>query len=127
MILNVVGKCIPGCESVEVVNSEVSKWKVKVSAGIISKRIEVRAETVERVAPERMVLKIESTEGDITGSWKIELHEHVPHITKIVLVADITARGSFELFVNQIIKNQFSKMASQFAACISEKAQAVSS
>lgn len=124
--LKAVGNCVTGCESVEILSPQNSKWRLKVSAGIISKRIDANAEIIERVEPERMVVKIESSDRDITGTWKLELIEQAADNTKVVFTADMNARGSFEWLVNQIIKNQFSKMANQFAACITEKAKAES-
>jgi uncharacterized protein len=117
-----LGKCVPGCEEVQVLGPEDSRWKVKLNVGIISRRMEARAKVVERVEPSRMVIKIESVEGDITGSWKLDLSELHPGATKVNFVADMTARGSFEWVVNQMIKTQLSKMVSQFVACISKTA-----
>lgn len=115
-----VGKCIPGCESVDVLGPDDSRWRMKLSVGIVSRRIEAKAHVAEKVKPESLVLNIQSIDGDLTAVWKLQLREESPTSTKVKLTADITARGAFEWAVNQIIKSQMSKMVSQFVACISK-------
>lgn len=115
-----LGKCVPGCEEVQVVSPEESKWKLKLSVGIISRRIEAKAQITERFGEERILLKIDSVGGDISGTWRLELAEQTPESTKVTLVADMTARGSFEWVMNQIIKTQLGKMVAQFADRISK-------
>ena len=121
--LKSLGKCIPGCESVDVVGPDDSKWKLKLSVGIVSRRIVANAHIAERVQPESLVINIQSVEGDLTGLWKLQLSEEGPTSTKVKLTADITARGAFEWAINQIIKSQMSKMVSQFVDCVSKSTQ----
>jgi carbon monoxide dehydrogenase subunit G len=118
--LKSLGKCIPGCEAVEVLGPDDSKWKMKLNVGIVSRRIEAKAHVAERVKPETLTLNIQSTDGDLTGVWKLKLTEENPSLTNVSLTADITARGAFEWAINQIIKSQMSKMVSQFVDCISK-------
>ncbi|MDA4124652.1 MAG: SRPBCC domain-containing protein [Thaumarchaeota archaeon] len=118
--LKSLGKCIPGCEAVDVLGPDDSRWKMKLSVGIVSRRIEARAHVAERVKPESLVINLQSIDGDLTGVWKLQLSEENPTSTKVKLTAEITARGAFEWAVNQIIKSQMSKMVSQFVDCISK-------
>jgi carbon monoxide dehydrogenase subunit G len=119
--LDALGKCVPGCEQVEVLGPDDSRWKVKLSVGIISRRIDAKVHVTERAEPERISLKLESVEGDITGAWLVQMSEEGQDSTRVKLVADLNARGSFEWIINQIIKTQMGKLVSQFAECISAK------
>jgi uncharacterized protein len=121
-----LGGCVPGCEEVQVLGPDDSRWKVKLSVGIITRRIEARAHVTERNEPEKISLKLESLDGDITGAWSIVLTEVTPTLTKIRLTADMTARGAFEWVVNQVIQTQMGKLAKQFGERISAKASAMS-
>ncbi len=82
----------------------------------------MRAQITERLDEERILLKIESVEGDISRTWKVGLAEQSPESTKVTLTADKTARGSFEWVMNQIIRSQLGKMVSKFVDCISKVA-----
>jgi len=117
-----LGGCVPGCEEVKVLGPDDSQWKLKLAVGIVSRRIDARARVLERVEPSTMVIRIDSLDGELSGSWKLSLSEIDHHSTRVALSADITARGAFEWVVNQIIRTQLSKMTNQFAACISELA-----
>lgn len=117
---NALGKCVPGCEEVQVLSAQESRWKLKLSVGIVSKRIEARAQITERSNEERLVLKIDSIDGDISGTWQLNFAEETPSSTKVRLTTDMTARGSFEWVMNQIIKTQMAKMISQFVECVSK-------
>ena len=117
-----LGKCVPGCEEVQVLSPVDSKWRVKINVGIISRKIQARAHIVERSEPDRILLKIDSGDGDITGAWRLNLSEEAPESTKVTLSADMRARGSFEWIVNQIINTQLSKMVLQFADCVGKSA-----
>jgi len=118
--LKSLGKCIPGCEEVEVLGPDDSKWRMKLSIGIVSRRIEAKAHVAERVKPENLVINLQSVDGDLVGVWKLQLIEENQTLTKVKLTADITAKGSFEWAVNQIIKSQMNKMVSQFVDCVSK-------
>jgi carbon monoxide dehydrogenase subunit G len=115
-----LGKCIPGCEAVEVLGPDDSRWKMKLTVGIVSRRIEAKAHVAERMKPESLVVNIQSIDGDLAGVWNLRLSEEGPTATKVKLTADITAKGAFEWAINQIIKSQMSKMVSQFVDCVSK-------
>ena len=119
--LKTLGGCVPGCEDVQIVGPDDSRWKVKLSVGIITKRIDAKAHIAERVEPEKLVVKIESVDGDITGLWNLQLQEEGSGATKVRLIADMRATGSFEWVINQVIKSQIDKMTRQFADCITKK------
>jgi carbon monoxide dehydrogenase subunit G len=119
--LNSLGKCIPGCEEVKVLGPDDSKWKVKLSVGIITRRIDANAHITERAEPEKISLKLQSVEGDITGTWQVQMSEEGQDSTRVKLTADLNARGTFEWVINQVIKTQMNKLVAQFAECISSK------
>lgn len=119
-----LGKCIPGCEEVQVIGPSESKWKVKMSVGMISRRILANARVIEKHEPDKLVIDLRSQEGDITGLFTILVdEENGSNACKINLTAKIDARGSFQWIVNQVIKTQLDKFTKQFVECISNKAK----
>ena len=117
-----LGKCIPGCEEVQVIGPTESKWKVKMSVGMISRRILATARVIEKKEPDKLAIDLKSQEGDITGLFTILVEDDASSTScKINLTAKIDARGSFQWIVNQVIKTPLEKFTKQFADCISNK------
>ena len=118
-----LGKCIPGCESVSVIDQDTSRWIVKMSVGVISRKIDAKAKIVERDHAQRaLVVKFNSADGDFTGIFRIRVRggDEVGAASCILdLDTEIEARGSFQWIVNQVIKSQLDKFSAEFTRCIS--------
>ncbi|HZW56509.1 MAG TPA: SRPBCC domain-containing protein [Nitrososphaerales archaeon] len=117
-----LGKCIPGCESVSVIDQDTSRWIVKMSVGVISRKIDAKAKVVEKNEGEKtLVVKFNSADGDFTGTFKIRVRDDAGKLGSSTLNLDteIEARGSFQWIVNQVIKSQLDKFSSEFTRCIS--------
>lgn len=116
-----LGKCIPGCEEVTVVNENDSKWKIKIVVGVISRRIETKVRYVQREEPRKLIINVDSTEGEITASLNIKLTSENESTVHLKVDANIDARGSFQWIVNQVIKSQLSKYTNEFVQSVSQK------
>ncbi len=118
---NVLGACVPGCEQVTVISDVESRWKVKISVGVIARRIDAKAKIIQRTEPNQLAIKIESVDGDINGEFRLDLSEKAQNSTQVKFVANLDAKGPFQWIVNQVIKNQLDGFVSRFANCISSK------
>jgi len=118
---NVLGACVPGCEQVSVISDVESRWKVKISVGVIARRIDAKAKVIQRREPNQLAIKIESVDGDINGEFHLDLSEKAQNATQVKFAANLDAKGPFQWIVNQVIKNQLDGFVNQFANCISSK------
>jgi carbon monoxide dehydrogenase subunit G len=118
---NELGACIPGCEEVVVVNDTESRWKVKMSVGVISRRINARARVTQKVDPEKLDISLETIDGDIKGKFLIALSPKDLDTTTVNFTADIEAKGSFQWVVNQVVKSQLDGFIDKFNQCVSKK------
>jgi uncharacterized protein len=116
-----LGECVPGCEEVTVLTDNDSRWKMKMSIGVISRRIDAKARVTRRVEPSNMDISLESSDGDLKGKFLITLNSVGDRSTAVNFVADIEARGSFQWVVNQVIKSQLDGFIEKFNECISKK------
>ena len=118
-----LGRCIPGCESVAAIDNETSRWVVKMTVGVITRKIDAKARILQRDDEKKsMEIKFDSKDGDITGNIRVRIENDSVGATtsKIVLDSEIDARGSFQWIVNQVIKSQLDKFSSEFIQCISK-------
>jgi carbon monoxide dehydrogenase subunit G len=114
-----VGKCLPGCQEVKVLSDSKSYWRVKVSAGIVSKVIEADVWKDVDESKKELSFRIRSKSGDLEGNLRMSLQKtEVEGNSQLNLNFDIRAIGSFSWFINQLIGTQSDKMASQFIECI---------
>ncbi len=116
-----LGKCISGCEEVIVVNATEWKWKVKFAVGVVSRRIDARIRLIQKEEPNKISLKMESVDGDLTAQLGIELSNGSGSSSHVKFSANVDARGPFQWIVNQIIKSQLDKLVGEFAQCVSTK------
>ncbi len=116
-----LGKCVPGCEEVSVVSATEWKWKVKFVVGVISRRIDARARVVQKEPPNKLVIKMESVDGDLKAQLGIELASKSVQTTQLRFSANVDARGPFQWVVNQILKSQLDNLVSEFAKCVTAK------
>jgi uncharacterized protein len=116
-----LGECVPGCEEVTVLSESDSRWKMKMSIGVISRRIDAKARVTRRVEPSNLDIVLESSDGDLKGKFLIALKAAGDQSTAVNFVADMDAKGSFQWVVNQVIKSQLDGFVEKFNDCISKK------
>ena len=116
-----LGTCIPGCQQVTIVSEAESRWKLKITVGVISRNIDAKARVTLREEPNKLALKVESVDGDINGEFQLSLRQHDERTTDVSFSASLDARGPFQWIVNQVIRGQMDKFTQQFADCVSAK------
>jgi len=119
-----LGKCIPGCEEVIVINETDSRWKMKINVGVISRKIDAKAKVTHRVQPSDLEINLEGVDGDLSGQFIVTLASANPNVTSINFTANINARGPFQWIVNQVIRSQLDSFVDNFSHCISKKIEA---
>jgi carbon monoxide dehydrogenase subunit G len=116
-----LGKCVPGCEEASSLTAEEWRWKVKFNVGVVSRRIEAIARVTEKEPTKRLAIKLDSITGDFKAQLNLELNEASPSSTRMKFVANVAARGPFQMVVNQMIKGQLDKLVGEFAAAVSKR------
>jgi hypothetical protein len=116
-----LGKCIPGCEEVTVVSPSESRWKLRISVGVIARRYDTRVKLISSKPMEELTYSVESVDGGISAEFRIKLSPLTDSTSKLAFVSNVEAGGSFQWMVNQVIKTQLERFVSQFAACVSAK------
>ncbi len=113
-----VGKCLPGCQEVRIIDGTKSYWKVKISVGIVSRIVEVDAIKKSDEEKRQIAFHIRSKSGDLEGDLQVVLLPSNFNATKLDLTFDVRAVGAFSWIINQMIGKQSDKMASQFVDCV---------
>lgn len=112
-----VGKCLPGCQEVKVLSDAKSYWKVKVTLGIVSRVIETDVTKQVDQQANKISFSIRSKNGDLDGKLDAALSP-AEQGTKLDLVFDVKAVGSFSWIINQMVGRQSDKMTEQFVSCL---------
>ncbi len=122
-----VGTCLPGCQEVKIIDDYRSFWKVKVTAGIVSRVLDTIVTKSIEQDRKRIVFDIRTTSGDIEGKLGVSLsgsegaseeQNSQSKTTSLSVDLDIKASGSFSWVINQMVGKQSDKMIEQFVACV---------
>ncbi len=113
-----VGRCLPGCQEVRSIDAIKSFWKIKVSAGIVSRVLETEVLKTADEQEKKINFRIRTKSGDLEGELQVLLAEGDGSSTVLNLDFDVRAVGAFSWFINQMVGKQSDKMADQFVACV---------
>lgn len=107
-----VGSCLPGCESVKVLNDTESEWTIKVKLGPVTKTIQARAQTTENTPPHRAAFIADAQELHMEGS--LDLRSVSPGETEVVYRSIAKAKGPLEKLLEQIVASRLDGDAEAF-------------
>jgi carbon monoxide dehydrogenase subunit G len=118
-----IGSCIPGCESIEMLDSDNAIFKVKVRVGYVSRTFEMKARLVRRQKPSEIVFEAEGSDGKING--EITIDAPVANSTRIKYALEISAasvigRTALSMMGKELIRKQ----TREFASCVESKLNA---
>jgi carbon monoxide dehydrogenase subunit G len=116
-----VGGCGPGVESIEVVDADHFKAKAKVGIGFISARFAIDLEFLERVEPERAVIKAhgQAPGSAVDGQGSMHLRDgDDPDTTVMDWSADVLIAGTLASMGARLIEGTANKMIGQSFDCI---------
>ena len=122
-----VGSCGPGVESIQVVDATHFQAKAKVGVGFINARFTIDAEVVERVAPERSVVKIrgQAPGSAVDATATMDLTDGAePGTTTMRWSATVRISGTIASVGARLISGTADRMIGQTFDCIRSKLEA---
>lgn len=112
-----VGACVPGVESIEVVDAAHAKWTLKIKIGPLSQKILVATENLEQTPPTRARFKGVSDNMEMLGT--IELAP-AGGSTRITYTMVATAKGPLARIMDNFMKSKLSEQSQEFAANVTK-------
>ena len=110
--LRQVGRCVPGVESVELLDDKRARWDLKVKIGPLSQTMKVTTETLEQVPLRRGRFRGEADMLDLTGT--IELASE-GGVTKVVYTMAVTAKGPLSRIMDNFMRTRLKSQTEEFA------------
>ncbi len=108
-----VGSCVPGVESIRVVDQRRAKWTLKIKIGPLSQRIQVDTETLEQVPPSRARFKGVADNMEMMGTIELAPAGDATHITYTMAA---TAKGPLARIIDNLMKSRLKQQSDEFAA-----------
>jgi uncharacterized protein len=122
---NVVSRCIPGCQAVEVLGPDRYRAEVLVALGPIKTTFNVVVEVSEMTPPERVVSVTRGEEGSraslLTANNLLELRAVDASTTEIRYSSDVSLTGRLGKFGLGIMKKRAKDTGAAFAEAFRTK------
>jgi uncharacterized protein len=114
-----VGNCIPGCESIETIDSNNVILKVKLKVGYLSKTFDLKAKVIEKT--EGVLLKFigEGQDAEIVGNLELTQFAEKTRIRYNLEIKPISVTG--KTAVTMLGKDLVKRQASDFVACVRDQ------
>ncbi len=112
-----VGSCVPGVESIEVIDERRAKWVLKVKIGPLSQRISVDTETLEQTPPSRARFKGVADNLEMLGTIELAPAGDSTHITYTMVA---TAKGPLARVIDNMMKSRLKQQSEEFAANVTK-------
>lgn len=116
-----MGSCIPGCESVQLLDSLSAIFKIKFKIGYLSKTFELRAKILEKTYPFRLKFAGSGQDAEIEGNIELQAKEEKAGtlIRYSIEIVPISATGKTALTL--VGKDIVRKQTTEFASCVKAK------
>lgn len=111
--LEQVGRCVPGCRSVRVLNDLDSEWEVEAQLGPFTRLLRMRAHTTERVPPTRGAFTATGDLLELTGT--LDLRPLGPEETEVVYRATARGTGPTAALAERVLAGQLPAQGEAFA------------
>tara|TARA_B100000676_G_C18058947_1_gene836407 strand:- start:858 stop:1316 length:459 start_codon:yes stop_codon:yes gene_type:complete len=115
----VVGSCIPGCESIEVISDNLYKAAIEVKIGPIKARFRVDVDVTEEVAPDHIISNTRGEEGGrasvISANNILELRDSDAGGTDVYYSSDVMISGRLGKYGHGIMKKVAKNLSEKFA------------
>jgi len=108
-----VGGCVPGVQSVEVLDANRARWNLKVKIGPLSREFVVLTETLEQVPLQHGRFRGESDNLDMIGT--IDLAP-LGDATKVTYTMAVQAKGPLARIMDNFMRSKLKSQAEEFAA-----------
>ena len=108
-----VGSCVPGVQSVEVLDDKRAQWNLRIKIGPLSQQIEVMTETLEQVPLSHGKFRGQANNMDMTGT--IDLTP-TGNATKVTYTMAVQAKGPLARIMDNFMKSKLKSQTEEFAA-----------
>ena len=108
-----VGGCVPGVQSVEVLDPHRARWNLKVKIGPLSQEFVVLTETLEQVPLQHGRFRGESDNMDMMGT--IDLAP-LGDATKVTYTMAVQAKGPLARIMDNFMRSKLKSQTEEFAA-----------
>ena len=108
-----VGTCVPGVQSIEVLDDRRARWNLKVKIGPLSQEFVVMTETLEQVPLRRGQFRGEADNMEILGT--IELSP-IENATKVTYTMSVHSKGPLARIMDNFMKSKLKSQTEEFAA-----------
>ena len=118
-----MGGCGPGVESVEEIDETHFTARAKVTVGPVSARFSVDAEFLERVEPDRAMVRIRAKAPGtaVDGTAEMTLHDGDAGTTVMDWTADVQFSGTLASIGARLIQVTADKLIGQTFTCVKSK------
>ena len=119
--LSNIGGCIPGCESVTLIDDKSASFKVKLKVGYLSRSFDLTAKITKAVPMSEISFGGEGSDAEISGSLSFSptAQSSSTSVKYLVEIRPVSVAG--KTAAAMIGKDVARKQASEFAACVKAK------
>ena len=114
-----IGSCIPGCESVTILDNGTALFRVKLKVGYISRTFELKAKFKDTSSPERISFVGEGVDAEIAGDLGIIPRTDCTLIKYRIEIRPVSVVGKTAL--TMLGKDLVKQQASEFAKCVKSR------
>ena len=111
--------CVPGCESIERIDSTTYRAVVKVAVGVVNARFNLIVEVIKETPPESVQSITRGEEGgrasQLTATNDVSLIDLGAGRTRVQYLSDLSLTGRLGKFALGFLKKKAQSMASEFA------------
>jgi uncharacterized protein len=108
-----VGGCVPGVQSVEVLDEKRARWNLKVKIGPLSQDIEVLTETMDQIPLNHGRFRGESENMEMTGTIDLAPGDDG---TKVTYTMAVQAKGPLARIMDNFMRSRLKAQTEEFAA-----------
>ncbi len=116
-----VGRCVPGVQSVDVLDERHANWNLKMKIGPLSQQILVKTETLEMVEPSRAKFRGVADNMDMTGTIELQPKGAATSVTYTMAVQ---TKGPLARILDNFVKSKLSAQTEEFAANVKKALEA---
>ena len=125
---NQIGRCVPGCESIEKIDDRTYVATVKAGVGPIKVRFKFTTRLTQIDEPKHIRMEAKGADLGMAGSFSqssdVYLREVGEGSTEISYSSDVNVVGRLALFGDRIMRAQAKKIGEEFIASLKKAIEA---
>ena len=120
---NQVGQCVPGLQSIAVVDAKHFNAEVGFGIGSFSAAFTINVEWLELEAPDRARMKMHGSASNsvVDGESELKLSAADQNTTNLEWTADVNIGGTLASVANRLMGGVTQKLTGKFFDCMKEK------